>query len=133
MKSALRVLKAGVLYFLLVFGAGFVLGPIRVLWLVPRVGTRIAELLEAPVMLAVIVLAARWVVRRLSVPPRFSSRMGVGCLALGLILAAELALVLRLRGLSIEEYLATRDPVAAAAYYLLLALCALMPWLVDRK
>ena len=40
----LQILKAGVLYFAFVFGAGFVLGIIRTLWVVPRVGTRMAEL-----------------------------------------------------------------------------------------
>ena len=36
----------GVFYFGLVFGTGFVLGPVRVLWLAPRVGERWAELIE---------------------------------------------------------------------------------------
>jgi len=31
----MQTLKAGVLYFAIVFGAGFVLGPIRILWVVP--------------------------------------------------------------------------------------------------
>jgi hypothetical protein len=44
----MQILKAGVLYFAVIFGAGFVLGLIRILWLVPRLGTRVAELLEAP-------------------------------------------------------------------------------------
>jgi hypothetical protein len=43
-KRISKVLKAGALYFALVFGAGFVLGSIRVLWLVPRIGERTAEL-----------------------------------------------------------------------------------------
>ena len=34
-KMLLPILKAGVLYFVLVFGAGFVLGTIRTLWIVP--------------------------------------------------------------------------------------------------
>jgi len=61
------ILKAGGLYFALVFGAGFVLGTIRTLWVVPRVGTRMAELMEAPIMLVVTVVAARWTVLRLAV------------------------------------------------------------------
>lgn len=52
------VLKAGATYFALVFGAGFILGPIRILCIVPRFGVRIAELMEAPLMLVVIILAA---------------------------------------------------------------------------
>jgi hypothetical protein len=36
----MQILRAGVFYFALVFGAGFVLGTIRTLWVVPRVGTR---------------------------------------------------------------------------------------------
>jgi hypothetical protein len=58
------ILKAGVLYFALVFGAGFVLGTIRTLWIVPRLGTRMAELMETPIMLMITILVARWTVRR---------------------------------------------------------------------
>jgi hypothetical protein len=129
----IRVLKASLLYFALVFGAGFVLGPIRILWLVPRVGTRTAELMETPIMLAVTFLAAHWTVRRLDVPPTTSSRLGMGCLALGLMLMAEFTLVLTLRGLTIREYFASRDAVSGTAYYLSLLLFAVMPLLVARK
>src|SRR3989337_126276 len=106
--AVMKSLKAGVLYFALVFGAGFVLGPIRILWVVPRFGTRMAELVETPIMLAVTIFAARWVVRRLAVPSKPSGRLGMGCIALGFLLVAEFTLVLWLRGLSIREYLATR-------------------------
>lgn len=37
-RSAVQILKAAALYFGLVFGTGFVLGTIRVLWVVPRLG-----------------------------------------------------------------------------------------------
>jgi hypothetical protein len=129
----MRNLKAGLLYFVLVFGAGFVLGPIRVLWLVPRVGERIAELAELPIMCVVIVAAARWVVRRFSVAAMPADRLVMGGVALAFTLAAEFGLVLQLRGLSLQEYFASRDPVSGTAYYLMLGVFALMPLLVRRR
>jgi hypothetical protein len=99
----MRNLKAGVLYFVLVFGAGFLLGPIRIMWAVPRFGTRMAELMEMPIMFMVTILAARWIVRRLVVPSTPSSRLGMGCVAVGLLMSAEFTLVLWLRGLSISD------------------------------
>jgi glucose uptake protein GlcU len=83
----MTILKAGVLYFALVFGAGLVLGTIRTLWVVPRVGTRKAELMETPIMLVVTILAARWMVQRLAVPAAASARLGMGCIALLLLLS----------------------------------------------
>ena len=64
----MQILRADVLYFAIVFGAGFVLGPIRILWVVPRFGTRMAELMETPIIFVVIIAAARWIVRRLALP-----------------------------------------------------------------
>jgi hypothetical protein len=128
----MQTLKAGVLYFALVFGAGVVLGPMRALWVVPHLGERIAELLEAPLMLVVTMLAGRWIVRRLAVPPTWSSRLGMGGVALGLLLAAEWTLGIWLRGLSISEYVASRDPVAGTVYLVMLGVFAPMPLYVAR-
>ena len=127
------IVKAGVLYFALVFGAGFVLGTVRTLWIVPRVGTRTAELMETPIMLVVTIVAARWTVLRLSVPSVPSARLGMGGVALGLVLVAEFTLVLWLRGMSIREYLASRDPVAGTVYYVMLGVFAIAPLLVVRR
>jgi hypothetical protein len=96
----MQILKAGLLYFVLVFGAGFVLGPIRIRWVAPHFGTRVTELMESPIMLVVTIIAARWIVRGFDVPSTPSSRLGMGCTALGLMLVAEFTLVLWLRGLS---------------------------------
>jgi len=131
--GGMQILKAGVLYFVLVFGAGFVLGTIRTLWVVPRLGTRMAELLEMTLMLVVTIVAARWVVLRLAVPYLPSARLGMGCLALALLLVAEFSLVLWLRRISIREYLATRDPISGTAYYLMLGVFAIVPLLVARR
>lgn len=126
----MQVLKAGVLYFALVFGAGFVLGTVRTLWLVPRVGSRRAELMETPIMLVVTILVARWIVLRFAVPAVASARLGMGAIALFLLLLAEFGFVLWLQGQTIREYFASRDPVAGTVYYVMLAVFAAMPLLV---
>lgn len=123
----MRILKAAVLYFALVFGSGFLLGPIRILWVVPRLGTRAAELIEAPIMLVVVVTAARWTVSRFSVPPGRAQRLALGCIALSLLLVAEFSLVPWLRHISINAYLASRDPVSGAVYYGELGIFAIVP------
>lgn len=124
-------IKAGLCYFALTFGAGFLLGPLRILLLVPRVGARAAELAELPVMIVVMWLAARWTIRRFHVPSSTASRLAMGVLAFTLLLAAEFLLVLPLRGLTLEQYFATRDPVSGVAYYASLVLLALMPLIAS--
>jgi hypothetical protein len=84
-------------------------------------------------MVVVCWLGARWVTRRLAVPPATGARLGMGGLAGALLLAAEFAMVLPLRGVTIEEYFATRDPVAGAAYYLAVAIMMLVPTLAGRR
>ena len=129
----LTAFKAGLCYFALTFGAGFLLGPLRIFLMVPRLGARAAELAELPVMIIVTWLAARWTIRRFRVPLSTGSRLVMGAVAFALLLAAEFALVLPLRGLTLEQYFATRDPVSSVAYYASLVLLALMPLIVERK
>jgi hypothetical protein len=130
---AAQILKAGILYFALVFGAGFVLGAVRTLLVVPRVGTQMAELMEMPIMLVVTIVVSRWVVLRLLVPFVPFARLGMGGIALGLLLVAEFGFVLWVRGLSIRQYFASRDRVSRAVYYVMLVLFAVMPLLVARR
>lgn len=125
--------KAGAAYFALVFGAGFALGAIRVPFLVPRLGERLAELIETPFMFVAIVMAARFVGRRFALPQRMSVRLGVGAMALALMLAAETGLVVILQRRSVGEYLADRDPVAGTVYLAMLALFGLMPLILGRR
>ena len=50
-----------------------------------------------------------------------------------LLLGAEFGLVLWLRGVSISEYFATRDPVSGTAYFVALLVFSLMPVFVTRR
>ena len=57
----------------------------------------------------------------------------MGVIALASMLAAEFGLVHWLRGMTIGEYLVTRDPVSGMVYYVALAIMGVMPLLVGRK
>jgi len=122
-----QIVRAGVLYFALVFAAGFVLGTMRTLWVVPRLGSRAAELIEAPIMLGVSIFSARYLSRRLLLPATRLRRLASGAVALGLMLLAEFGFVLWVRGLTIQQYLATRDPISGTVYVMTLGVFAVIP------
>ncbi len=127
----MRTLKAAAAYFAMVFGAGFVFGTFRVLWLAPQVGTRAAELLESPLMLLVTFLAARWVHTHCSPGGRPRDHLVMGLTALAFLLAAEIGLGLALRDGSVRAILLDKDPISRTVYYALLGVYALMPWLLG--
>lgn len=127
-----QTVKAGVAYFALVFGAGFVFGMVRIPFLVPRLGVRTAELLEMPLMGLVIVMAARFIVRRFALPVSAGVRWGTGLVALAVAVGAELMLAMAVQGQSIAELVASRDAVSGPAFLLMLVLFAAMPMLLAR-
>ena len=83
---------------------GFVLGPIRENWVIPRLGRVPALLLESVVMLTVSVLFARWVLRRFAVTRRKGTRVAIGVVAFVLLQIAEGALALWLLGQGPQQY-----------------------------
>ena len=127
-----RTIKAGMTYFSLVFAAGFVLGSIRVPFLVPRLGERAAELIEMPFMFAVVLVSARFIIKRFNLPANALPRLGAGLLALGLLVAAEVIIAVAIQNRTLGEYLASRDPVSGIVYLLMLVLFAAMPFLLGR-
>ncbi len=128
----LRTIKAGITYFVLVFGAGFVLGMIRVLFLVSRLGERAAELIEMPFMFVVILASARFITDRFRLPADALARLGAGFLALGLLVAAEILLAVALQTRTFGEYVASRDPVSGTVYLAMLVLFGVMPLVLAR-
>lgn len=124
--------KAGTAYFTLVFGAGFVMGAIRVPLLVPRLGERVAELIEMPFMCIVIILAARFIATRFALPPTVAVRLGTGFIALALLVTAEVLFVVAFQEQSLGHYVASRDPVSGSVYLVLLSLFAAMPLMIMR-
>ena len=129
----MKIVTPALLYFSLVFGAGFVLGTIRVLLGAPLVGERAAELIEVPLMLGVIALAARWIVRHLLPDRSTSVTLSVGIFATGLVLVADILVGVTLRNMNVSEIFLDRDPITGAAYYLSLLAFTIMPWLLARR
>ncbi len=127
------VIRGGATYFALVFGAGFLLGLVRVPFLVPRLGERVAELLEAPIMLIVIFFASRHVVRHFALATFARQAIFVGLLALALLLVAELLLAVSLSCRSVAEYISDRDPISGSVYLVSLLIYAVLPWLHARR
>ncbi|MBL8415548.1 MAG: hypothetical protein JNM42_14005 [Propionivibrio sp.] len=128
----LRSIKAGIAYFSLAFGAGFAMGAIRVPFLVPRLGERVAELIEMPFMLIVIIWAARFITIRFALPATVLVRLSTGVLALGLLIATELLLAVAFQDQSLGQYVSSRDPVSGTVYLAMLFLFAAMPLVITR-
>lgn len=119
-----QILKAAALYFGIVFGAGFVFGVIRVLWVVPHLGLRNAELLEHPLMLVVIFVTAKWILRHVG-GQTSGDLLAIGFIALGVLLLAEVLVTL------FAQRKRAGDPVAGLVYFAMLGLFAVMPWLLS--
>lgn len=125
-----RVIRLAAFYFGAVFAAGYVLGILRTTFFVPLVGTRYAELIEIPFMLLIVYFVGRLISQRAS-----SQRQahGIGIVALGMLLSAEVLLAAMLFRKSPVEALFNKDPVSGTAYYLSLLVFAVLPgWLRGR-
>lgn len=129
----IRLLKPAAIYFAVVFAAGFLLGTIRILLIVPRIGVRAAELIETPVMLLVSAFVARWILRQFPNIRGSADSLAVGLIAVVLLLAAELAVGIFLFHLSITDALVKTDPVLAVAYYCTLCLYSLLPFILRKR
>lgn len=146
MQKIKDIISSSILYSLLVFGAGFICGSIRVPIVQPLLGDRHAQLLEMPIMLVAMWRSADFVVGRLrdSGSDDVSSVGGMkggkywyfalGLLALGWLLAAEAGLYLWINeheGKGIKDWIMDRDPVAGAAFFGMLGLYAVLPALLS--
>ncbi len=102
----MRIIAAAVLYFLSVFGAGFLLGAVRVVLVEPRLGPFFAVLCEAPFLLFVMVVASRWTPRAVGLPPQGGAMVLVGLGALAMQQIADVIVGVTLRGFSPPEQFA---------------------------
>ena len=127
-----RTILAALAYFGIVLGTGFVLGMIRVPFVVPRIGERWAELAEMPVMAVVIFFAAGFILRRFPEIRSPARSLAAGFLALALVISAELGLAVALQDQTLAEFIQGRDKVSGSVYLGLLLVFAVMPRLRLR-
>jgi hypothetical protein len=131
--TVLKIIQAGVVYFAIVIGTGFMLGVVRVPYLVPRMGERWAELVEMPIMATVIYISAGFILRHFAEIRSPGQSLAAGILALALSVAAELALATVLQDRTLAEFIASRDKVSGSVYIALLLVFAVMPRLRLSK
>lgn len=125
-----RALFAGSVYFLLVFTAGFVLGTLRTLVLVPNIGPLIATLIEAPVMLGIGYIVCRFVLRRWPVQDR---RWVMVAVFLMLLVLFEWQLGILLFGITAAQQWANLATSAGLMGLSAQILVALMPVVIERS
>lgn len=99
------IVQAAISYFVIVFVAGFILGTIRTLIVVPQTGELVAVAMELPIMIAVSWWACGVVVHRLKPASELPSRLAMGLIALALLLVAEAVVSLGL-GLTLRQHVA---------------------------
>jgi hypothetical protein len=112
--SLTRSIAAGLAYFGIIFALGFVLGTLRVLVIIPRIGEVAAVSLEVPVVVAVSWVVARWCVARFAVGPGAAERGIMGAVAFAVLMLAELALATLLFGQSVAQHVAAYARLAGA-------------------
>jgi hypothetical protein len=120
-------------YFAATFGLGFVLGTLRVLVLVPRLGELVAVMLELPLMLTASWFICRRVVRHHAVAPDAAPRLAMGAAAFALLMVAEFALAVSAFGRSPGAFRAGLVTPAGAIGLAGQALFGLWPWWQGRQ
>ena len=92
----MTIFRAALTYYGIIFACGTVLGILRNLLLVPRLGSTAATALEIPVMLALSWLVCGAILRRLAVSMRISARIAMGAMALAFLWLSEALLAMAL-------------------------------------
>ncbi len=126
-----RIGIAATAYLGIVFTTGFVLGFLRVLFVVPFAGAFNAELLEAPFMFVAIVASARWIVRRFLWEASILGTFVVGWSAAVGVLILDIVVGTQLRGMTVAEVFMDRNLILGSVYYGLIVAYAWMPWLMK--
>lgn len=129
-----QALAASTVYFLALFALGFVLGTIRVMLVVPRLGLLPATALEVPIILVAALIACRRAVSRWQVPPELSARAIMVLWFLALLMIAEAALGFILFDRSVpDQWAEFRTPAGALGLSAQIVAASLPFWVGMRN
>jgi hypothetical protein len=122
-------LRAGWVYFGMIYTLGFLMGAVRETWIAPRFGGFWPRMAEMPVMLAASWFAAWWVVNRYGLETRFE-RFVMGLSAFVLLMAGEALVSLFAMGRTFAQHIATYSTLQGGLTLLAQSAFALFPLFV---
>jgi hypothetical protein len=127
------MIVAATAYVALTFVAGFFLGILREFVIRPQAGELGALLIEAPMMLAVMFFAARWVVTRFMPEADMTGLLIMGFIAFAWLMTLEIGGNLLLRGLTPAQWYAQLQTVPGMISLALFAAFPVMPVLARPR
>lgn len=119
---------AGITYTLGVFAFAFVVGAIRVTLVAPRVGTFVAVVLEAPIVLAVSWQVSLWCTRHFNVGHDSRARVLMGTIAFSVLMLLELGFSVLVFGETVDHYLAKYASTPGVIGLAIQVCFATLPW-----
>lgn len=127
-----RALTSASAYVLTLFALGFVLGTIRVLFVVPHIGELAATIAEVPVMLTAAYFTCRWAIRQWQVPSTIAIRLAMVLWFLALLFVFETLLGATLFGRSVAEQWTALGSPAGLVGISAQIIAALLPLFVSK-
>jgi hypothetical protein len=127
-----RALIAATTYFLALFALGFVLGTIRTIFLVPRIGQLAATCAEVPIILTAAFFLCHWTIQRWQVPHTADVRWAMALWFLALLLMFEGLLGATLFARTIAEQWAALATAAGLIGLTAQIIAALLPVFVGK-
>lgn len=124
--------RAGLVYAVAVFAAGFILGSLRVVLVAPKVGAPAAVLIETPVILLASWFLAGACTRRFGIAPKLGPRALMGATAFALLQGLEAGFAI-IFGRSPAEYAASFSTAEGAIGLAAQVAFALIPIVQSRR
>ncbi len=127
------MIPAATAYVALTFVAGFVVGMVREFIVRPMTGETAALLIEAPVMLVITFMAARWALTKMMPDADVNGRLKMGLIAFAWLMLLEIGGNYVLRGQTPGQWITHLQTLPGMISLLLFATFPLMPVFAGHK